>query len=92
MYYQPPADNERKKVERVKTQEQCLSMSPPILRHGATDDSNAEDFAVENEEGEAEMSAVNYNAKQSLGEGHSNNAVKEGTVYPRMFAGKFKTQ
>lgn len=38
-------------------------MSPPILRHGATDDSNAEDFAVENEEGEAEMSAVNHNAK-----------------------------
>lgn len=74
----------------MKTQEQCLSMSPPILRHGATDDSNAEDFAVENEEGEAEMSSINYNGKQMSSDGH--NIVKDGTVYPRMFAGKFKSQ
>ena len=50
---------------------------------------------MENEEGEAEMSSINYNAMQALGggggaEGH--NAAKEGTVYPRMFAGKFKSQ
>jgi hypothetical protein len=30
-------------------------MSPPVLRQGSQDDSNAEDFAVENEEAEAEM-------------------------------------
>lgn len=49
-----------------------------------------EDFAVDNEEGEAEMSSVNHNTKQSLVESHG--LANEGRVYPRMFAGKFKGQ
>lgn len=51
---------ERKKIERVRTTkgEVGMSMSPPNYRQMRSD-LNAEDFVVEDEEAEAEMSTVN---------------------------------
>lgn len=62
---QQQAEQERKKLERVKTSDMGISMSPPNFRQSKYD-LNAEDFVVEDEEAEAEMSSINQNVKKPV--------------------------
>lgn len=62
-----------------------MSMSPPNYRH-SKNDLNAEDFVVENEEAEAEMSSINQNVKKSISSTQQNQNTKDATqLYPKMF-------
>lgn len=61
-----------------------MSMSPPNYRQ-SKNDLNAEDFVVENEEAEAEMSSINQNVKKSIS---STQQPKDAAqFYPKMFQG-----
>ena len=62
-------------------------MSPPNFRQSKYD-LNAEDFVVEDEEAEAEMSSINQNVKKPVAT--SQNALKEAQAYPKMFTGNSK--
>ena len=87
---QQQAEQERKKIERVKTSELTagISMSPPNFRLNQKNDLNAEDFVVENEEAEAEMQSINPNVKKPITT--SQNAQKESHTYGRMYQGHSK--